>query len=90
VTLLTDKKADTGKWPAQNKWNSANRNKLRAHQAVRVALRKGSLKRGKCVVCGSLRTEAHHPNYAERLVVEWRSRKHHQQLHAELGKAVRA
>jgi len=68
----------------QNKWNNANRHKLRAHAAVRVALRQGTLKRGRCEVCGSFRVDAHHDSYLPEdwLRVRWRCRRHHQQLHA--------
>ena len=68
----------------QNRWNDKHREKLGAHAAVRVALRQGKLKRGRCEVCGSFRVDAHHPKYDQPLVVRWLCRKHHQQLHAEL------
>lgn len=74
-------------WPAQNKWNAKNRNKLRAHRAVAAALRRRDLKRGKCEVCGSFRVDAHHDDYGQPLIVRWFCRKHHQQLHAELRRA---
>jgi hypothetical protein len=70
----------------QKKWAVANRDKLKAHAIVRQALRAGTLKRGKCW-CGSLRVEAHHPDYALPLSVEWLCRKHHQQHHASLRRA---
>ena len=80
---------DAGKvWPAQNKWNAKNRNKLRAHRAVAAALRRHELKRGKCEVCGSFRVDAHHDDYAQPLVVRWFCRKHHQQLHAALRRTA--
>ena len=66
----------------QNKWNDRNRSKLKAHAIVRQALRDGTLKRGRCKVCGSFRVEAHHPDYAQPLAVEWLCRRHHQQHHA--------
>lgn len=72
----------------QHRWNDKNRAKLKAHANVRKALRDGILKRGKCEVCGSLRVDAHHDDYALPLAVRWRCRKHHQQLHAELRRAA--
>ena len=68
----------------QIKWNRANRQKLDAHEAVRRALRDGSLKRGVCEVCGSFRTDAHHDDYTLPLIVRWLCRAHHQQPHAAL------
>lgn len=71
----------------QAKWNNQNRQKLRAHAAVRQALRDGRLKRGRCEACGSFRVEAHHDDYAMPLDVRWFCRRHHQQLHAVLRRA---
>jgi hypothetical protein len=72
------------KQSSQARWNKANGHKLRAHAAVRVALRQGKLKRGRCEVCGSFRVQAHHESYQPEhyLVVRWFCVKHHQQLHA--------
>lgn len=71
------------KLSSQMKWNRANREKLRCHAILRVALRRGEIKRGRCEVCGSLGVDGHHPNYAEPLLVIWLCRRHHQALHAE-------
>jgi hypothetical protein len=68
-------------------WNGKSRDKLEAHAAVRVALRKGVLRRGKCEVCGSFLVDAHHPDYAQPLNVRWLCRRHHQALHAEIRRA---
>ena len=76
------------KWFAQNRWNHQNREARQAHALVRVALRLGSLKRGKCW-CGSLRVEAHHPDYTKPLDVEWVCRKHHRAIHAEQRRAAK-
>ena len=81
----TWKKRDPGLPPtSQAKWNHANAEKLKAHAMVRRALRDGTLKRGKCEVCGSFRTEGHHPDYTVPLVVTWLCRRHHRELHAAM------
>ena len=91
MTLLTKKKKaadiaaetdkpDRPKWFAQIRWNHQNREARRAHALVAAALKTGKLKRGKCW-CGSLRTEAHHPDYSEPLRVDWLCRKHHRGVH---------
>lgn len=72
----------------QKKWAAANREKLKAHSVVRQALRAGTLRRGKCEVCQSLRCEAHHDAYDRPLDVRWFCRRHHQQLHAELRRTA--
>lgn len=74
------------KLSSQAKWNNSNRHKLRAHAALRVALRRGEIKRGRCAVCGSFRVDGHHPDYSKPLEVVWLCRKHHQQLHAKQRK----
>jgi hypothetical protein len=66
----------------QMRWNRANREARAAHHALRAALRRGDIKRGPCAVCGSLRTDGHHPDHSKALEVVWLCRKHHRQLHA--------
>ncbi|GAG03219.1 unnamed protein product, partial [marine sediment metagenome] len=41
----------------------------------------GRLKRGKCLVCGDEKTEAHHEDYSKPLEVKWLCKKHHSELH---------
>lgn len=77
------------KWHAQIRWNHLNREARRAHALVAEALRTGRLRRGKCH-CGSLRVEAHHPDYSKPLEVEWVCRKHHRAIHAEQRRAAKA
>lgn len=71
----------------QFKWNANNRDKVRAHGIVRNALLKGEIRRGKCEICGSLRTDAHHDRYDRPLEIRWLCRQHHQQHHAALRRA---
>lgn len=83
--LISDKKAEadkSDKWRVQKRWNNSHRDARLAHRAVAAALRAGTLTRGKCEVCGSLRVEAHHDDYSAPLMVRWLCRLHHQQHHA--------
>lgn len=66
----------------QRKWAAQNRQKRLVHHIVQRALRLGTLRRGRCEVCGSFRVDAHHSDYDKPLAVTWLCRKHHQQLHA--------
>lgn len=68
----------------QTRWNRANLHKLQTHHAVRVAVKQGTLKRGRCEVSGSLRVDAHHDDYRKPLQVRWLARKWHQRLHVLL------
>jgi hypothetical protein len=48
---------------------------------VARAIRKGELVRLPCEVCGDLKSEAHHDDYADALKVRWLCRKHHKEHH---------
>jgi hypothetical protein len=60
------------------------RDKNRARSAVSWALKKGTLTRQPCEVCGAEKTDAHHDNYDEPLGVRWLCRKHHRGVHVEV------
>lgn len=45
--------------------------KRAARRAVRDAIAKGLLKRGRCSICGEFRAEAHHKDYDKPLEVSW-------------------
>jgi ferric-dicitrate binding protein FerR (iron transport regulator) len=65
---------------AVQKWRRANPEKKRAHDAVERALRRGSLLRKPCEVCGG-KAEAHHDDYSKPLEVRWLCRAHHKAAH---------
>jgi hypothetical protein len=60
------------------------RRKRRANDRVSYAVRVGKLKRQPCVICGSLNTYAHHPDYSRPLVVVWLCPLHHSHIHKDL------
>ena len=51
--------------------------KHRAQNTVHYALKTGKLVKGKCEVCGSLDTHAHHDDYENKLAVRWLCPLHH-------------
>jgi CRISPR/Cas system Type II protein with McrA/HNH and RuvC-like nuclease domain len=59
----------------------------KAHKRVAYARSKGLLVPEPCQICGDPKTEAHHPNYANALQVQWLCRLHHRRLHAALRRA---
>ena len=65
------------------KYQKANPEKRKAHDAVRTAVRNGSLVRLPCSECGETNTEAHHYAYDMPLDVIWLCSMHHKQLHKE-------
>lgn len=55
--------------------------KRKARIAVANALRDGRLEKGRCKVCRSIETEAHHGDYSKPLDVVWLCKKHHMVVH---------
>jgi hypothetical protein len=60
-----------------------DRPRQRAHSAVTIALKNGTLLRQPCEVCGARRVDAHHDDYSKPLAVRWLCRKHHIAIHSE-------
>lgn len=56
-------------------WRSKNPLKIRAHRAVFVAMRNGTLEKKNCF-CGE-KAQAHHEDYSRPLDVKWLCKKHH-------------
>lgn len=56
------------------KWN---RLRVAAVRAVSKAIKRGTLIRKPCQVCGLGKSEAHHKDYTKRFEVEWLCRRHH-------------
>lgn len=62
--------------------NAEHRAKQKARAAVGHALRDGRLEKTPCTQCGAAISEAHHPDYANMLGVEWLCRQCHKATHA--------
>lgn len=62
-------------------WIVKNREKDRAYQAVKRALKKGLIKKDSCADCGSYKVEAHHEDYTKPLDVIWLCSRHHKDTH---------
>ena len=67
-------------------WRKKFPEKRSAHQAVYRALRKGTLKKSICEVCGVKKVEAHHSNYSKPLDVIWLCTFHHNKFGKGLPK----
>lgn len=66
----------------QRNYHKINKKKVLARQAVSDAIKKGSMVRFPCCVCGNPKSEGHHEDYAKPLDVTWLCRKHHAEHHA--------
>lgn len=56
--------------------------KLSARNIVRQRIKRGTLQRGVCEVCGDPKTQAHHDDYSKPLAVRWLCSTHHKEAHA--------
>jgi hypothetical protein len=65
---------------SHQKYIAKNRDKVNARARLHYALKKGYVKRQPCEVCGK-KAEAHHPDYARPLDVNWLCRAHHVEEH---------
>lgn len=74
----------------QRERRAANPEKLRAHRAVANAVRHGKLIRLPCEVCGEIRSQAHHDDYAKPLEVRWLCSTHHAEVHYPANDGARA
>lgn len=65
-------------------WRKEDTRRVRAHNAVARAIRKGSLIRCSCERCGNEKSVAHHEDYDKPLDVMWLCEPCHKQRHKEL------
>jgi hypothetical protein len=63
------------------RWRANNPDGYLAHYTVSNAIRDGRLKRMPCVICGNLKSEAHHEDYSKPLEVMWLCSLHHRRYH---------
>lgn len=61
-----------------------------ARNAVGQKIRRGQMERGKCEVCGSTDTQAHHEDYGKPFDVRWLCDLHHRSLHGEWSAVAKA
>jgi len=66
---------------AAKKYQMNNAIKTKARDAIKVALRNGTILRKPCVVCSDFKSSAHHPDYNQPLSVIFLCDKHHKQFH---------
>jgi len=70
---------------AKKRWINVNRDRSRARDNYRYALKTGKLVRGCCAVCGTTeKVEGHHTDYNKPLEVIWLCRPHHIEAHNKL------
>lgn len=65
-------------------WRAEDNRRVKAHNAVARAIKKGVLVRCSCVRCGEQKSLAHHEDYDKPLEVMWLCQPCHKQRHKEL------
>lgn len=66
-------------------YKAAHFDRYSAWRAVETAIKTGKLKRQPCEICGSEISEAHHPDYTQKLLVQWLCDVHHRMVHSKAG-----
>lgn len=67
------------------RWRASDSRIVKCHNEVARAVKKGTLQKVGCAVCGSNKSEAHHDSYLRPLDVMWLCRIHHVARHKELS-----
>ena len=67
------------------KWRQEDHRRMKSHNAVARALKKGQIVKMNCVICGSDKSMAHHESYDRPLDVVWYCQIHHKARHKEMA-----
>jgi len=68
---------------AKNPLSKLQRLKMNARAYAHVYVKRGRLKKCPCFECGNPKTEIHHPDYNQPLLIIWLCRKHHLEYHRQ-------
>lgn len=88
---------DRGKLPERirlasmlsKRWRQEDKRRMAAHNAVTRAIKKGTIKKLPCVVCGSEKSMGHHESYDRLLDLVWYCQIHHSERHQQMKKEKR-
>lgn len=67
---------------ASGKWPWASTQATRARAVVKMAIRRGTMKREPCEICGEPEAQAHHLDYRKPKQVRWLCDKHNKMAHS--------
>ena len=87
IKYLATEKGKAARQRAQVTYRQKHKKKAQAHGIVAYALKRGTLIRQMCHICGSEESQAHHPDYDRPLDVVWLCQSHHKQAHALVERA---
>lgn len=72
-----------GRRPKHLELDPIARYKANCRSYANVYLRRGSIEKKPCEVCGSDNSQMHHEDYSKPLEVKWLCREHHLEVHKE-------
>jgi hypothetical protein len=72
----------------QQKRRVLHKDRYTANGIINNSIKKGLIKKQPCVVCNSIKSEAHHPNYSKPLEVIWFCLKHHREEHKRINNLI--
>lgn len=74
--------------PKHSELNDEARMKANARSYLHVYVKRGKIEKLPCGICGSERSEAHHPDHTRPLDIIWLCREHHLELHKNNNKPI--
>jgi hypothetical protein len=74
----------------QTEWKAQFPNRRKAQNILAGAVKTNKVFKLHCIVCGSEKVEAHHPDYDRPLDVIWMCPVHHKQTHAMAKQFLKA
>jgi hypothetical protein len=71
---------------ATGKYKKKHPEKCGAHVAIYRAVKRGTIMPAPCEVCSAQNSQAHHPDYKQKLNVMWLCPQHHRDVHSGRGR----
>ena len=71
----------TNKSEREKKYYYKYQKRVIARRKLFLFIKRGLMKKLPCIICGDIKSEAHHESYNKPLEVIWLCRKHHTELH---------
>lgn len=68
-------------WRRTHPLSEDGRRKDNCRSYANVMLKEGLIQWDPCLQCGSIKSEMHHPDYSNPMLVVWLCRQHHLELH---------
>lgn len=67
--------------PKFSELSQPTKDRIKIRSKAQSAIKRGTIKREPCVICGKMPSEAHHEDYSKPFKVVWLCKKHHAKIH---------